>query len=107
MMKSVITENPACLVALLPHSDPLQKSFTGRTALMQAAAVGARACCEILLPVSDLGARDRRGLTATQIAERMGNAEVAGLLNAALDAFLLNASTPAAAGPEPSARPRL
>ena len=55
--------------ALLPVSDPNQRSVsTGSTALMLAAYAGNLECVKLLAPVSDLGCKNKNGTTALAFA---------------------------------------
>lgn len=51
----------------LQASDPLARDNAGRTPLMEACSAGNFPCVELLIPVSDLGARDEKGRSAGEL----------------------------------------
>lgn len=99
------------LAKLLPLSDPLAVNARGESALMMAASAwhlhASARCIEILLPVSDLGARDQNGRAARELAWERRNGmgmEVFDAEVARLEALGLSRAIPQAGSNELAAR---
>lgn len=80
------------LELLLSHHAKLElANRAGQTALIMAAKKGHRAVCEKLLAAkpypAEKTAKDKQGLTASQWAAKIGNAELAALLKPVRECF--------------------
>lgn len=77
---------PARVALLLPWSDAKAKNRKGINALMRSAQQGDMQSVRLLLPQSDILAEDRNGSTASVLARRLANGEVALVLEHAENA---------------------
>lgn len=88
--------------ALAAGANPLALDKHGQTAIHSAAINGHRECVALLLPVSDLKARDGGGKTAGQRAARNGQLECASLIEGFLRASSESADLDSSAPPTQS-----
>lgn len=92
-----------CVSLLLPASDALATCSGGKTALMWAAVSGSTSCSRMLLSVSNVLARSRHSMTASDIARIKGHLLLAGFI----DAYVLaQAKTAAIHASVPTGSPR-
>jgi ankyrin repeat protein len=74
-----------CVARLLGAGVQPSAGKSGRSALhyaVESRGAGALACVRLLLPLSDLGATNREGHTALELARKRGDMEIAGLIAA-------------------------
>ena len=79
-MVATLKDHPACVEALLPHSDVRAVDGDGASALIYACQHMRLACAKVLVVTSDFEQTDSDGLRAIDHAKGWGDTELFGLL---------------------------